>query len=306
LLAERTSGQTSIFAAGIEGLLYNIAFEGLALAVGLAFGVLPLGLWAARVVRFSLGREVKGFMAWWVLPALVFYGLSHVGQYGYVLVVLPPLVMVSAVCARVVAGTGTDARFANRGVVICGALALASAGYFLLAQGPTTAANIAANDRRWSEIRSILTGADPAHTTLITNMEWDGPFRHAGYLLPDFHTYAYGDEKVTKSKSGWLYSAYGGVSTYALPRPAPQDYLALPQGTRLVVALDEETGEMLSGENGLRRVSLSDGSALYMLDSSPGTIKGLAIDGKRLQPVYGEGEGLRLDKKESLAHDTYR
>jgi hypothetical protein len=137
-------------------------------------------------------------------------------------------------------------------------------------------------------------------------MEWDGPFRHAGYLLPEYHTYAYRDEKVTKGERGWLYSAYGGVSLYALPRPVPQDYLALPQGTRVVVALDEATGEMLSGENGLRRVSLSDGSALYMLDSSPGTITGLAINGKRLQPVYGEGEGLRIGEKESLAHDTYR
>jgi hypothetical protein len=134
LLAQTTSGQTSIFAVGIEGPLYNITFEGLALAVGLAFGVLPLGLWAARVVRFSLGRDLKGFMAWWVLPALVSYGLSHVGQYGYVLVVLPPLVMLSALCARVV--VGMSVRFANRGVVVCGLLSLASAGYFLLASWP--------------------------------------------------------------------------------------------------------------------------------------------------------------------------
>jgi len=304
LLAQTTSGRTSIFAVGIEGPLYNLAFEGLALVVGLAFGVLPLGLWAARVVRFSLGLDLKGFMAWWVLPALVLYGLSHIGQYGYVLVVLPPLAMLSALCARVVVGMG--ARFANRGVVICGVLALASAGYFLLAQGPTTASNIVGNERHWSEMRSALKDVDPAHTALITNMEWDGPFRHAGYLLPEYHTFAYGDEKVTKGKSGWLYSAYGGVSTYALPRPVPQNYLALPEGTWAVVALDEETGGMLSGEKGLRRVSLGDGSALYMLDSSPGTIKGLAINGKRLQAVYGEGEGLLNVNKENRAHDTYR
>lgn len=283
LLAQTTSGRTSIFAVGIEGLLYNLAFEGLALAVGLAFGVLPLGLWAARVVRFSLGRALKGFMAWWILPALIFYGLTHVGQYGYMLVVLPPLAMLSALCVRVVVGMG--ARFANRSVVVCGALALASAGYFLLAQGPTTASNIAGNEKHWSEVRSVLKDVDPAYTVLITSMEWAGPFRHAGYLLPEYHTYAYGDEKVTKGRSGWLYSAYGGVSTYALPRPVPQDYLALPEGTRAVVALDEGMGRMLSGEKGLRRVSLGDGSALYMLDSSPGMIKGLVISDKRLQPV---------------------
>jgi hypothetical protein len=198
------------------------------------------------------------------------------------------------------------AQFANRGVVICGVLALASAGYFLLAKGPTTASNIAGNETHWSEVRSVLAGTDPTNTVLIANVEWDGPFRHAGYLLPEYHAYAYGDEKVTKSRSGWLYSAYGGVSTYALPRPVPQDYLALPQGTRLVVVLDEKTGQMLSGEKGLRRVSLSDGSALYMLDSSPGTIKGLVINGKRLQPVYGEGKGLLTGKKEKRAHDTSR
>ena len=304
LLAQTTSRQTSIFAVGIEGPAYNLAFEGLALVVGLAFGTIPLGLWALRVIRFSLGRELKRFVAWWVVPAIVLYGLSHVGQYGYVLVVLPPLAMLSALCVRVL--VGSDAGLANRAVLVCGVLSLASAMYFLVAQGPTTASNISANDRYWAAVRTVLGDADPAQTVLIAGVAWDGPFRHAGYLLPAYHTYAYGDEKATKGKSGWLYSAYGGQSTYALPRPAPQDYLALPDGTSVVIGLDAASGGMLSGENGARRVSLSDGSTLYMLDSSPGTMKGLIISGRRLQPVYGEKEGLRTGQKESLKHDTSR
>ena len=46
---------------------------------------------------------------------------------------------------------------------------------------------------------------------------------YRGYLLPQFHSYAAGkgpDEKTL----GWLYSAYGWQSTYALPHPPPASY----------------------------------------------------------------------------------
>ena len=304
LLAQTTSGQTSIFAVGIGGPAYNFTFEGLSLAVGLAFGVIPLGLWAARVIRFSLASDLKGLMAWWVLPALAFYGLTHIGQYGYVLVVLPPLAMLSALCARVLVGTG--ARFASRAVLVCGVLSLPSAGYFLWAQGPTTASSISLNNTYWEGVRSVLQEADPDHTVLVSSVEWDGPFRHAGYLLPVYHTYAYGDERVANGKRGWLYSAYGGLSDYVLPRPAPREYLELPGGTKVVVGLDKATGEMLSREKDVQRVSLGGSSTLYMLDSSPSTITGLIISGQRLQPVYGEREGLWTGQKESIKHDTSR
>src|SRR5438552_10961163 len=48
LLAQAVPARTSIFEAGAEGLGYNMTFEALALGLGLAFGAVPLGLWALR------------------------------------------------------------------------------------------------------------------------------------------------------------------------------------------------------------------------------------------------------------------
>ena len=73
-------------------------------------------------------------------------------------------------------------------------------------------------------------GVKTPATALVMSTGWDGPFRVAGYLLPGFHSYAAG--KGAGDAYGWLYSAYAGRSTYALPSPPAQPYLGLPPGTR--------------------------------------------------------------------------
>ena len=115
--------------------------------------------------------------------------------------------------------------------------------------------------------------------------DWDGPFRAAGYLLPQFHSYAAGkgpDEKTL----GWLYSAYGGQSTYALPHPPPASYLPLPPGTRTIIALDEAMAESLSEQWSAQRerVPLSDGSEIYVLRSPGAAIEGLILEGDHWWP----------------------
>jgi hypothetical protein len=283
LLAKTTSGRTSIFTAGIEGLIYNLTFEGFALASGLAFGAIPLGLWATRTLRFSLAPRLRAFLSWWALPPIVFYAISHFGQEGYMLVALPPLVLLSAVCLRVLAHRLAKRQEARWSVLAAAVLSVLSMGYFLLAQGPITLSDIDRNDAHWRELRANLRSMDPKSTALVMSVEWAGPFRLAGYLLPDFHAYA---ARVAPGQpTGWLYSAHGGRSTYALPHPTPQPYLSLPEGTTRVVGLDDATGAMLAREKGLRRVSLQDGSTLYILDSAPMVIEGLTIQEGTIRAV---------------------
>ncbi|HYP40582.1 MAG TPA: glycosyltransferase family 39 protein, partial [Chloroflexia bacterium] len=242
LLAQAVSERTSIVGAGIEGLGHNLLFEGLGLMLGVAFGVVPLGLWAARVLRFKLANRVRAFLLWWTLPSLALYAISHVGQYGYLLAVLPPFLMLSALCARVLVerlSQGRNTRAPAAGAYLCAALALASAGYFVVGEGPVTASNIVRNDERWHTLRAALGEMDPRSTALVMSMEWAGPFRLAGYLLPDFQSFALGEDE--QDKLGWLYSAYGGRSNYALPHPSAAPQLDLSEGTRTVVVLDEDT-----------------------------------------------------------------
>lgn len=288
LLAQDVAERTSILDAGATGVLLNLTIVGMSLMAGVAFALVPLGVWALRLVRFSLGPSLKGFLLWWTIPPLVFFALSHIGQAGYVLLVLPPILMLAALCTVVAVRRiwGDTKRAAQGGSVACMLLAALSAGYFLLAptQAYTTASAIEANSRHWKELPAALSAMDPAHTVLVMSLGWYGPFRHAGYLLPQYHAYA-GSEQPDEAY-GWLYSAYAGHSTYSLPEPPATRTLELPPHTEWVVALDKDTGDRLASENGFSSVSLGDGSTLYVLHA-PGTeIAELQAEGTQIRAVY--------------------
>ena len=296
LLAGAVMSRTSVFDAGMAGLAYNVAFEVLALVCGLGLGLVPLGLWAVRLVRFNLAGKVRVFLSLWIVPALAFYSVSHVGQYGYLLVVLPPLVVLSAVAARALGMNVAmhHARLAVRasgdhlGLAACGVVILFSLGYFLLAQGPVTASAIESNDTHWRTLREGLSSHDPASTALVMSIAWSGPFRQAGYLLPRYHSY--GLDLNEDDRLRWLYSAEKGTSDYALPVPEGRERLDLPPGTRTIVALDPTTAARFAPEGVLDCVALADGSALYVLElpgsqGTPQLVRALVIEGETITPV---------------------
>jgi hypothetical protein len=290
LLAEVVSENTSIVGAGIAGPAYNVAFMVTALVVALGVAVVPLGLWALRSVRFSLARPVRDFLALWAAPPLALYALTHVGQYGYLLVVLPPLAVLSAVAARVLGEQVATGEMGKRlrggavGLAICGAAALFSAGYFVLADGPTTASNIAHNHEHWQQMRLTLARFDPGRTVLVTDASWVGPFRLAGYLLPEFRSYALLDRDGEQMR--WVYSAYRGESDYALPYPAGTLRLQLPLGTENVLVLDDKTAQRAATEQPLERIPLGGRGTIYRLPTARGEIRALDITDGKLVPVY--------------------
>jgi hypothetical protein len=276
LLADAVVSQTSVLDAWVGGLLYNLTFEGFALVIGLGLGLVPLALWALRLVSFSISRPVRTFLLLWSLPPLLFYAVSHVGQYGYMLVLVPPLAIMSAVSARVLAGV-ISVRYKRRSLggdgvrmsfVICGAIALFSLSYFVFADGPTTASNVPGNDAHWRAVQAALRNDDPASTVLVMGIEWDGPFREAGYLLPQYCSYG-----IDTNKNGdlrWPYEAYQGKSDYSLPMPQGQSLAQLPPNTRKVIALDPITAQRFAPEGTLDCLQLSDGSTLYVLTLDDG------------------------------------
>ncbi len=288
LLAQEVPERTSILGAGVEGVLLNMSIVGLSLVVGVALAIVPLGLWALRMVRFSLSPSLKGFLLWWAVPPLMFFSLSHIGQSGYVLLVLPPILMLAAICTAVTMQRiwGDTHKAAAWGSAACLGLAVLSASYFLLApaQAYTSASAIVANDRHWKEVPVALQAMDPQYTVLVMSLGWYGPFRHAGYLLSQYHAYA-GSEQPGKTY-GWLYSAYSGQSSYSLPEPPASPTLELPPHTEWVVALDRDTGDRLEGEKGLSSVSLADGSTLYVLHVPGAQIARLRAEGEKIKAIY--------------------
>ncbi len=288
LQAAAVAGRTSLVETGLNGLAFNVTFEMLALGTGLAFGLVPLGLWAARVLRFSLMSRAKALLFFWVSPPIALYVVSHMGQYGYLLVALPPLLILSALCARMLGEQLAHKKGVSKatGLLISIALSLTSAGYFVLAQGPVTAANIAENNNHWEAVKSGLASlpAREGKVALMMGVEWAGPFREAGYLLPNYHSYALG--YGWNGEFGALFTAYEGQSSYGLPYPIAKTYLPLPSGTRTILALDDATARMIAGEEGVRAVSLADGSSLYLLHSDRSDIAGLVIKPDQLEAVY--------------------
>jgi hypothetical protein len=290
LLADTVVSRTSVVDVGLSGLFYNVTFEGLALAIGLGLGLIPLALWALRLVSFSLARPVRSFLLLWSLPPLLFYSASHVGQFGYMLVVVPPLAILSAVSARVLAMMIGRRRERDKagdageraGLALCGAIALFSLAYFLLAPGPITASVVEGNDAHWRAVQVALRNDDPASTVLVMSIGWDGPFRAAGYLLPQYRSYAVDTNDA--GDLGWLYSAYNGKSDYSLPTPKGQASLQLPANTRKIVALDPVTARRFAPTGTLDCIQLSDGSTLYVLTLDTGqAISALDIECSQIE-----------------------
>jgi hypothetical protein len=151
-----------------------------------------------------------------------------------------------------------------------------------------TASAIKRNDSYWHALRSELSSYNPDSTVLVTSLVWGGPFRQAGYLLPQYRTFGidFNQEDTLK----WLYSAENGVSDYALPMPAGRDRVDLPPNTRTLLVLDSLTESRFAPEGVLYCVSLPDGSTLYAIqvpDSyhRPQAIYSLLIAGDKIAPV---------------------
>jgi 4-amino-4-deoxy-L-arabinose transferase-like glycosyltransferase len=103
ILAEfslRFDSSTSVFlGAGWNGLLQNINKLIEYTSYGLGLAALPLFIYAALRMRHastSLRAARIIFLGAWILPALGFYTLIHMGQQGLVFVYLPALLIVGA------------------------------------------------------------------------------------------------------------------------------------------------------------------------------------------------------------------
>jgi hypothetical protein len=183
----------SVQAQGLEALWANARFTLYALAWGLlAFAIVLVGVGLAKALAFARATrrrpdERTGFFAAWLLPGLVFYVAVHIGEWGYVLSVLPGLYVLSAVAiAEVARALPRRSRAAWLG--LAAAVALAPGLVFLATDERFSAAAVREHDRALAARVAYVRESFSSDSTIVLARE---DFLLVRYYLPDYRAWLY-------------------------------------------------------------------------------------------------------------------
>ncbi|HET8569805.1 MAG TPA: hypothetical protein VFM93_12575 [Candidatus Limnocylindria bacterium] len=187
----------SVPAQGVDALSYNLRFTVYALAWGLlGFGVLLVGLlltpvlaWLRAPSRIRAPRPEgpAAFFLAWLAPGLLFYVLVHIGEWGYVLSVLPGLyVLTAALTERLVRRVDPAGRRAWS--VAGAALVLVPALLFVGTPQRFSAAAIASHDTALRARVDYVKRTFDAEQTVILARE---DFLLVRYYLPRYRAWLY-------------------------------------------------------------------------------------------------------------------
>ena len=242
--------KTSVLAGGIGAVLNNLAQVGGGLLVGLNLGVVLLGLAFVRrtSVRRRLSRRHWAVLSLWAGPALAVFVLGHIGQVGYLLLILPAACLVLALYVEA-AGRGIapvlGLSTGRATALVAGVLATAHVATVMVA--PSTAhallrdpvaasmVDVRDNDRFWTEVPPFLDQFTPQEAIVLAEASPWGSFRHAGYYLTKYRVYGLGNDRF--GHYGWLYESYGGLTDYSLEGRARR-LMHRPTAARYAIILD--------------------------------------------------------------------
>ena len=152
---------------------------------GLALTVLVIVLGLARALAATrgqrLGDEREGlFFGLWLLPALSFYLFAHIGEWGFVLSLVPGLYVLLAWLLRPMVARSLVAHRAAVATVL--ASAVLGAGLFTAGDDPVfSRASLAAHDLATDAKTTYIRGLPAASTLVLASAE----ALVASYYLPD-------------------------------------------------------------------------------------------------------------------------
>ena len=188
------TGKSPIGASGGDALSYDLRFTVLALAWGLfAFGIVLLGLLLAPVIHWARRpraprvSERGAFFALWLLPCIVVYVAWIIGDWGYVLSILPGLyVLCAALLERALGAARPSALAAWR----VGAIALLAGTAFVFVATPArwSADLLRAHDRGVTERVAYVRGHFAPDGTVLLARE---DYQLARYYLSDYLAWLY-------------------------------------------------------------------------------------------------------------------
>ena len=196
-IAAQSGSITSQSVAGTTGadaLSYNLRFTALALGWGLfAVSVLLAGLliapalyWARRPRPLRLGARGAFFLLW-IAPGLVVYLAWIIGDWGYVLSILPALyVLCAALLERALGPARGPALVAWRGLATL--IVVAAALAFVFLPGRWNQALLFTHDYSIrARVTYIRAHFEPDRTVLLARED----YQQARYYLPEYRAWLY-------------------------------------------------------------------------------------------------------------------
>jgi hypothetical protein len=288
------------------------------LLVGLNLGILLplLAVWKRGALRPRLTPRHWTMLSLWAGPALAVFVLGHIGQVGYLLLILPAACLLLALDVEAAGHQlGQRLRLPPNGGTLLIACVLAVSNVATVAIAPGTAhavlsdpiaanmVDVRDNDRFWNEVPPFLDRFSPQEAIVLAEASPWGSFRHAGYYLTKYRVYGLGNDRF--GHFGWLYESYGGLTDYSLegrarrimPRPTAARYAIVldPKIVRTIVQEAPTVEVLATGYRSIWVVDLAGvdaltfqygrtflhGPELDTRDDIPWTIRDLRLDGTR-------------------------
>jgi len=236
----------------------------------------PLVLLAGReyLPRVMGDRRAWLFFAIWSAPAVLFYLLVHLGQAGYLLIVLAPVVFLATAAVTRLSNSLSFAQFALLLLVIV-LLNAAFTGSVLIDQNQRL-------EQSYMGIRQLLAGFRDTDTLALTGLGVRGEsqaehpmlnFRLAMYLAPHLPVYIFPIE--------WS-SLYGGdPPNYAHQMQAERvNPPVVCQGIRNLVLVDPRLRRYLPAGTPCRQIWNDGVVQVYLVELDPAALLRLGADGR--------------------------
>lgn len=304
-LADLAGGRTFVLSGDLSGMLQNVGLVVVGVVLGLGVALLAM-IPALRHRTLGVGRlgaDDRRLLAAWVAPPLLVFLLVHTGQFGYVLLILPPLVLAAAsILEETWQDTGEAARrgllrwsswagagvgAALLGLNLAAGLLVPDAAVAMLQDGGTeevidplvpggggvTARTrqfvLADNDAHWRRLVGWVRRFPPEHTVVLATPNSGGSFRHLSYYTPRVRVLGVGDDR--DGTFGYLFSAHRRRTRYSIDGlEEARTVLRLPRSVRWVVVPDQAVQSRLPDGAVDRRLRLADGSTAVAIRVPPG------------------------------------
>ncbi|MDI3341945.1 MAG: hypothetical protein QJR03_15585 [Sphaerobacter sp.] len=257
---EIAGGQTSPLLGGDWAVwASNISLFAVAL-VG-AVHVVPLVALAAFVRRRPRRISARAALLWlWLAPALLTFVLVHFGQIGYILLPLPPMLLLSLFAIEGAWPAQVASRRPALVLVVCIVASLWFASIAL-----TTLQD---NEAAWRQIRAALRTRPPEETLVLARVSGGGSFQAAAWVLQDLRVVGLtGSDEAAR---GARYEAQGGQWSYQLDHPHPVCQVVALRGARRVAVLDDLLAGWVPDPARWQRIDLPNGEPLLLRDVPPG------------------------------------